>query len=95
LFQVWLILYCFTSRSRIFQLIWCHHFRWRAPKIRPMLDAHGLWAGWDFYRATPAVTRGLGFPSLIRRTTPFGRLLRQTRGCGSSDFTGHYVMYTT
>ena len=36
------------------------------------------------YRATPAVTRGLGFTGLIRRTAPFSRLLRHTRGCGGS-----------
>jgi hypothetical protein len=30
-------------------------------KIRPMLDAQGLWAGRDLYRATPTVTWDLGF----------------------------------
>jgi hypothetical protein len=53
-------------------LIWRnHHCRWRAAKFRPMLGAQGHWAGRDIYRATPAVTRDLGFPGLIRRTTPF------------------------
>jgi hypothetical protein len=33
-----------------------------------MLGAQGLWAGRDLYRATPAVTRDLGFSGLIRRT---------------------------
>jgi hypothetical protein len=66
-------------------LIWrCHHCRWRAAKFRPMLGAQGLWAGRDLYRATPAVTRGLGFFGLMRRTAPFSRLLRHTRGCGGS-----------
>jgi hypothetical protein len=66
-----------------FSLIWrCHHCRWRATKFRPMLGAQGLWAGRDLYRATPAVIRDLGFSGLIRRTAPFSRLLRQTRGCG-------------
>jgi hypothetical protein len=52
-----------------FSLIWRrHHCRWRAAKFRPMLGAQGLWAGRDLYRATPALTRGLGFSSLIRRT---------------------------
>jgi hypothetical protein len=56
-------------------LIWrCHHCRWRAAKFRPMFDAQGLWAGRDLYRATLAVTRGLGFFGLIRRTAPFSRL---------------------
>jgi hypothetical protein len=32
-----------------------------------MLCAQGLWAGRDLYRATPAVTRDLGFSGLIRR----------------------------
>jgi hypothetical protein len=42
-----------------------------------MLGAQGLWAGRDLYRATPAITRGLGFYGLIE-----GRLLRHKRGCG-------------
>jgi hypothetical protein len=54
----------------------------------PTLGAEGLWAGRDLYRATPAVTWGLGFPGLIRRTAPFSRLLRPTRGCGGSILTG-------
>jgi hypothetical protein len=61
----------FKSHSRIFSLIWRrHHCRWRAAKFRPMLGAQGLWAGRDIYRATPAVTRDLGFSGLIRWTTP-------------------------
>jgi hypothetical protein len=47
----------------------------------------GLWAGRDLYRATPAVTRGLGFSCLIRRTATFSRLLRHTRGCDGSILT--------
>jgi hypothetical protein len=38
----------------------------------------------DLYRATLAVTRGLGFSNLIRRAAPFSRLLLHTRGCGGS-----------
>jgi hypothetical protein len=69
-------------------LIWRrHHCRWRAAKFRPMLGAQGLWAGRDRYRATPAVTRDLGFSGLIRRTAQFSRLLRRTRGCGGSILT--------
>jgi hypothetical protein len=53
-------------------LIWRrHHFRWRAANIWPMLGSQDLWAGRDLYRATPAVTWGLGFSGLIRRITPF------------------------
>jgi hypothetical protein len=55
--------------------------------FRPMLGAQGLWAGRDLYRATPTVTRDLGFSGLIRRTAPFRRLLRHTRGCGGPILT--------
>jgi hypothetical protein len=66
-------------------LIWRrHHYQWRAAKFRRMLDIQGLWAGRDLYRATPAVTRGLG---LIWRTAPFSRPLWYTRGCGKSILT--------
>jgi hypothetical protein len=54
---------------------------------RPMLGAQGLSAGRDLYRATPAVTRDLGFSSLIRRTAPFSRLLRHAWGCGGPILT--------
>jgi hypothetical protein len=70
-------------------LIWRrHHCRWRAAKFRPKLGTQGLWAGRDLYRATPAVTRDLGFSGLIRRTAPFSRLLRHPRGCGGSILAG-------
>jgi hypothetical protein len=65
----------------------CHHYRWRAAKLRPKLGAHGLWAGRDLYPATSAVTQGLGFSGLIQRTAPFGRLLQHTIGCGGSILT--------
>jgi hypothetical protein len=80
----WLIdLLRFYVPLKNFSLIWkCHHCRWRAVKFRLMLGTQGLWAGRDLYRATPAVTRGLGFFSLIRRTAPFNRLLRFAKGCG-------------
>jgi hypothetical protein len=72
-------------------LIWRrHHCRWRAAKFRSMLGAQGLWAGRDLNRATPAVTRGLGFSGLIQRTAPFCRLLRHTRGCGWSIL--HWIL---
>jgi hypothetical protein len=85
----WLIDYLrFYDLLQNFSLIWrCHHCRWRAAKFRPMLGAQGLWAGWDLYRATPAVTRGLGFSGLIRRTAPISRLLRHTWGCWGSILT--------
>jgi hypothetical protein len=81
-------------------LIWRrHHCRWRAAKFIPMLGAQGLWAGRDLYRTTPALTRYLGFSGLIRRTAPFSRLLRHTRGCGGSILTriltGFFLVWNT
>jgi hypothetical protein len=85
----WLIDYLrFYVPLKNFSLIWRrHHCWWRAAKFRPMLGAQGLWAGRHLFRATPAVTRGLVFFGLIRRTAPFSRLLRHTRGCGGSILT--------
>jgi hypothetical protein len=87
--NIWLIDYLrFYVPLKNISLIWIrHHCRWRAAKFRPMLGAKGLWAGRYLYRATPAVTRDLGFSGLIRRTTPFSRLLGHTRGCGGSILT--------
>jgi hypothetical protein len=64
-----------------------HHCRWRTFRFRPMLGAHGLWAGRDLYHATLAVTRKLSFSCVIRRTAPFSHLLRNTLGCGESILT--------
>jgi hypothetical protein len=86
----WLIDWVFTvlRPAQEFSLIWRrHHCRWRAAKFRHMLGAQGLWAGRDLYRARPTVTRDLGFSGLIRRTAPFSRLLRHTRGCEGSILT--------
>jgi hypothetical protein len=52
-----------------------------------MLGAQGLWTGRDLYRATPAVTQGLGFSSFIQRTAPINRLLRHTRGFWGPNLT--------
>jgi hypothetical protein len=72
-----------------FPLIWRrHHCRWRVSKFRPRLGAQGLCAGKDLYRAPPAVTQGLGFSGLIRRTVLFSRLLRHAKGCGGFILTG-------
>jgi hypothetical protein len=85
----WLIDYLrFYVSLKNFSLIWRRHrYRWRTAKFRPMLGAQGLWAGRDLYRFTPAVTRDLGISVLIRRTAPFSRLLRHTRGHGGSILT--------
>jgi hypothetical protein len=93
----WLIDYLrFYVPLKNFSLI-CrrHHCPRRAAKFRPMLGAQGLWAGKDLYRATPAVTRDLGFSGLIRRTAPFSRLLRHTRGCRGSILTRILTGLTT
>jgi hypothetical protein len=61
----------------IISLIWRrYHCRWTAAKYKPMLGTQGLRAGKDLYRATPAVTRGLGFSGLIQRTAPISRFLQ-------------------
>jgi hypothetical protein len=66
-------------------LIWRrHHCRWRAAKLRPIVSAQGPWVRRGLYRATPTVTRDLDFSGLLRRTAPFSRLIRHTRGCGGS-----------
>ena len=46
--------------------IWRHHLQWRLQYFGILLWAYSLSAGRDLYRATPAVTRGLGFCGLIR-----------------------------
>jgi hypothetical protein len=61
---------CNTLRMLV-SLMWRrHHCRWRAAKFRPMLGTQGLWAGRNIYRATPAVTRDLGFSGLIGSEGP-------------------------
>jgi hypothetical protein len=87
----WLIIYCFTLLFYItledFSLIWQrHHYRWRAAKCRPMLGTQSFWAGRYFNRVTRAVTRGLGFSGVIRRTASFSRL-QSHKGCGGSILT--------
>jgi hypothetical protein len=62
----WLIDYLlFFVPLKNFSLIWRrHHCRWRTAKFSPMLVPHGLWAGRDLYRATPAVTQDIGLSCL-------------------------------
>jgi hypothetical protein len=84
----WLIIYCFTSCSRIFLLHGdvtiagegLQHLGLRSALrafeqggifIVPHLLWHGTWV----------------YCGLIRRTTPFSRLLQHTRGCGGSILT--------
>jgi hypothetical protein len=60
-----------------------HHYRWRAVKCRPMLDAHGVWAG----RGSSSCHTCCDCSGLIRMTTPFCRLLRYTSGSGGPILT--------
>jgi hypothetical protein len=77
------LLFYVPLKNFSFTCIWRrHHYWWRAAKLRPMLRAFEQ--GGIFNRATPSMTRGLGFSGLTRRTTPFNRLLRHTRGCEGS-----------
>jgi hypothetical protein len=94
LYRSWLIDYLlFYAMLKEFFTFWRrHHYQWRAAKPRPMLGAQVLWARRDLYCATLAVTRGLGFSSLIRRTTRFNRLLRLARGRGGPILT--WIIYT-
>jgi hypothetical protein len=68
-------------------------YRWKAAKCRPMLGIQGLWAGRDRYCATPAVARDLVFSGLIRRISPFSRLLRHPMGCGGSILTRTWYVH--
>jgi hypothetical protein len=52
------------------------------------LPVKGAWEGKDIYRATPAVTWGLGFSGFIRRTTPFSRQLHKGYGEPTRILTG-------
>ena len=53
----------YISRKKIY---WKRdHCRWMTAEFWTMLGSYGFWAGRDLYRATPAVTRGLGFCGLI------------------------------
>jgi hypothetical protein len=83
----WLIIYDFTSRSRIFHLygdftIACEGLQ----NLDHSLALRAFEQGRIFI-VPHLLTQSLGFSSLIRRTAPFCRLLRHTRGCGGSILT--------
>jgi hypothetical protein len=59
----WLIIYWFTSRSRILRLH-SDPLPVKGYKFRPML----LWAGRGLYRVAPTATRSLGLYGIIRKT---------------------------
>jgi hypothetical protein len=62
----WLVIYCFTSHLR--------NFHWYGDIITVAGE------GRDLYHATSAVTWGLSFSGLIRRTATFSPLLRHKKG---------------
>jgi hypothetical protein len=78
----------FYVPTKNFSIIWRrHHCLWRAAKFRPMLGTQGLRAERNLYCATIAVTGGLGFYGLIRRTVPLSRLLWLATGYGGPILT--------
>jgi hypothetical protein len=83
----WLIIYSFTSRSRIFHLYGDVPIAGEGLQNLGLCSVLRAFEQGDLYRATPAVTRDLDFSGLIRRTAPFSRLLRHTGGCGGSILT--------
>jgi hypothetical protein len=79
----WLIIYGFTSRSRIFHLYEHVIIAGEGLQIsRPMLGAQGLWVGRDLYRATatPALIRGLVFLRSYPKDRPIHSLLTTHKG---------------
>jgi hypothetical protein len=93
-FYDWLIDYLlFYVPLKNISLIWRHHYyRWRAAKFRPMFGAQGLWAGRDLYRATPAVTRDLGFSRSHPKDRPHSVASYETRGDMEDLFLPHSSM---
>lgn len=56
-----------------------HRCRWMTSKHWPLICTYGLWARRILSMPYIAVTRGLGFQGIIRRTTPFCRHVRILR----------------
>jgi hypothetical protein len=77
--KLWLIIYCFTSRSRIFHLHGDFNIAGEGLQNLGLCSVlRALEQGRGLFRAIPGATRGLGFFGIIRRTAPFSRLLRHT-----------------
>jgi hypothetical protein len=85
-----------TSNDKTNYLLIIHCYTSRAKKKKNHLygdvniageGLQNLGRGRDLFHATPAVTRDLGFSSLLRRVAPFSHLLRHTRGCEASILT--------
>jgi hypothetical protein len=86
--ESWLIIHGFTSHSRIFHLYGDVTIAGEGLQNLGLCSAlRAFEQRGDLYRATPPVTRDLGFFGLIRRTAPYSCLLRHTRGCGGSILT--------
>ena len=74
--NIWLVVCCFTSRSRIF-----HSYRDVIIAVKDCkIDTYALWAWRDLYSATPAVTRSYGFAVSSEGLRQFSGFLLQTRG---------------
>ena len=49
-------------------LMWrCHHWGWRAAKVRSMLGTYRPWAGEDIYYPTPVLRSAKRAPANVRR----------------------------
>jgi hypothetical protein len=78
-----LIIYGFTSRSRIFHLYGDVTITGEGLQNLGLCSALRAFEQGGIF----IVTRNLGFSGLIWRTAPFSYLLRHTRGCGGSILT--------
>jgi hypothetical protein len=79
----WLIIYCFTSRSKIF------HLYGDITIAGEGLQNLGLCSALRAFEQEGIfiVTRGIGFSGHIRTTSTFSRVLRHVRGCGGPILT--------
>jgi hypothetical protein len=85
-----LIIYGFTSRSRIFLLYGDVTIAGEGLQNLGLCSALRAFVQGGIFimpHLQATVTRGLGFSGFIRWTVPFSRLLRHTRGCGGSILT--------
>jgi hypothetical protein len=79
----WLVIYCFTSRSRIFHLYGDITITGEGHQNVGLCSALRAFGQGGIY----IVPRDLGFPGHIWRTAPFSRLLRHAWGCGGPILT--------
>ena len=84
IFICWLAVYYCTPRSEILHTWWRRQLytsnRWSLQRLGLCLELVVFeQLGRDLYRATPALTRALGFCCLIRRTAPFFAMYNKQR----------------